>query len=181
VLSLDHTRELMARAQTGDTAAFGELCTEARPFIRGVLRRCADLDFATIDDLTQETLLRAWRFIGTYRPGPDVRPWLAIIARHVAADWFRMRGARFAEDLMGLPGDVPTPGHDPFPAVDDHEQVVTVLAALSEDHRQVLTMHYLDELSSPEIAALTGLADGTVKSRLTYARRAARKLAVADA
>lgn len=180
MLTEEHTRALMTRAQAGDQAAFGELCRTARPYISAIIRRRADRYPDVVDDLTQETFLHAWRGIGGYRAaGPDPRAWLAGIARNIVIDHYRARAARIQESLIE-PVDVPAAGHDPFLAVDDHDQVEQVLAALTRDHRQVLTLYYLAELTSPEIAARTGLADGTVKSRLSYARKAARELAVAN-
>lgn len=172
------SRELMARAQQGDRDAFGQLARLARPYISGAIKRRVAPDL--IDDLIQETLLRAWRNIGTYRPtGTDVRAWLAQIARHVVVDHYRMRQARIREILTDTPIDAPAP--DPYPAVDDHEQVGQVLAGLADIHREVLALRYLGELSDVEISARTGLALGTVKSRIFHARRAARELVTANA
>ena len=183
MLTLDvDSRELMARAQAGDRDAFGELTAGLRPYIRGVLHHCASFDPATVDDLIQETLLRAWRGIGGYRPGP-VRPWLATIAWHVAVDHHRAQtaGTRCTESLFGLPEDLPqTAGPDPYRAVDDHHLVTQLLGALTDEHRLVLRLRYLTGLSAVEIAAWSGLPLGTVKSRLHYARKAARRLVAND-
>ena len=169
-------RELMARAQAGDPDAFGALARQSRPYVHEVIRRRCDAD---PDDLTQETFLRAWRYLDHYRPdGPSVNRWLAAIARHVVIDHYRMRtsSTRCDERPVETLADLPETGHDPYAAVDDHAQVVALLAALTDGQRQVLELHYMAGLSGPEIAAALSVADGTVKSRLTYARRAARQL-----
>lgn len=183
MLTLDlDSRDLMARAQQGDGDAFGALFIRHRLYLRAVInRRIGGFDDGLVEDLMQETMLRAWRARGRYTPTcPDVRAWLATIARNLIVDHYRARSARFDEQPVGMAADVPAAGHDPYHAVDDHEQVEQLLAALSDMHREVLTMHYLEERTCAAIAARTGTPEGTVKRRLDLARRAARALAVAD-
>ncbi len=68
----------------------------------------------------------------------------------------------------------PSPGEDPTLAMENAEAVHRALAGLSPPHREVLTLFFLQDLTLEEIAAVLDVPVGTVKSRLHYARRAAR-------
>jgi RNA polymerase sigma-70 factor (ECF subfamily) len=180
-LDKDDAHDLMIRARAGDPDAFEAICRRGRPYIATVIRRLADP--ARVEDLTQEALLHAWRGLDTWQPtGHSVLAWLATIARHVVVDEYRRRQVRPREATFGDPADMPAPLVDPYAQILDRAQVATVLAPLVDEHRDVLALHYLSGLTQTEVAARLGLPLGTVKSRMHYAERAARRAAaeVAD-
>jgi RNA polymerase sigma-70 factor (ECF subfamily) len=183
VLTLDQTdpQDLMARAAGGDRDAFSEVYTRWRPYVAAVIRR-GIADPGRVADLVQETMLHAWRGIGSYEPtGPDPRAWLATIARRVVIDDHRRSLARPVEATYGDVADMPAPLVDPYTQILDRAQATAVLAPLVDEHRDVLALHYLSGLTQSEVAARLGLPIGTVKSRLFYGERAARRAAeVAD-
>jgi RNA polymerase sigma-70 factor, ECF subfamily len=127
---------------------------------------------AVAEDVTQETLLRAWRSREelTGRPG-SVRGWLMTVARNIVIDRARARARR--------PESVAYPEHlsvsDCSEAVSAAVVVRSGLRRLSPDHRDVLFEMYYRHRSVAETSALLNVPVGTVKSRAHYGLRALRE------
>jgi RNA polymerase sigma-70 factor (ECF subfamily) len=126
------------------------------------------------EDLTQETMLRAWRGIdGLNADIGALRPWLLTVARRVAIDASRARQSRPAElaafDLAVLPAS-----HDPIEAMLQASTVRQALATLRPEHRRVIVEVYYRGRSVAEAAEILGIPSGTVKSRTYHALRALR-------
>ena len=132
-------------------------------------------DRSHAEDVTQETLLRAWRHRTILESSPAaVRSWLFTVARNIVIDDWRSRRAR-PESLVE---EVPEPRRS---AEDDASDqlllswvVAEALTHLSEDHRIVLLECYYRGRSVSEVARRLGIPPGTVKSRTHYALRALR-------
>ncbi|RKN07205.1 sigma-70 family RNA polymerase sigma factor [Streptomyces radicis] len=129
-------------------------------------------DRARAEDVTQETLLRAWRHPGVLdQSARSARSWLFTVARRIVIDGWRSAAAR-AEITTDAPPEQAVP--------DDTERAVQgwlvadALSELSERHREVVVLCYFQGLSVAEAAARLGIAEGTVKSRTHYALRALR-------
>ncbi len=167
----------MARAQRGDRAAFDELVRGHLRVVFGYARRLLGDDEAAAE-VTQDVFVRAWR----YRASCDarrVRAWLLGIAANRARDALRARGA------------APAPLDDPAAVVGDddgglasfsrrwvRDEVVRAVEALPPEHREVVALRYLGELSYEEVAAHLGLSVGAARMRALRAREAlARALA----
>ncbi|GAA1050385.1 sigma-70 family RNA polymerase sigma factor [Arthrobacter russicus] len=134
-------------------------------------------DHAYAEDVTQETLFRAWQRPGVLeRPEAAVRAWLFTVARNlVVDDW------RSARNRHEVGTDAPPEQHqaDATDRVLDSWLVSEALSGLSSEHRQVLVHGYYRSLSVREIAQALGVPEGTVKSRMHYALRA-MKLALQE-
>ncbi|MDT0318072.1 sigma-70 family RNA polymerase sigma factor [Streptomyces sp. 8K308] len=129
-------------------------------------------DRARAEDVTQETLLRAWRHPGVLdQTARSARAWLFTVARRIVIDGWRSAAAR-SEITTDEPPELAVP--------DDTERAVQgwlvadALAELSARHREVLTLCYFQGYSVAEAAARLGVAEGTIKSRTHYALRALR-------
>jgi RNA polymerase sigma-70 factor (ECF subfamily) len=150
------------RARSGDLAAFEEL-------VRGsqaeVYRFAVHLthDHALAEDVTQETFLRAFRFIRGYRGAQRFGSWLFAIARNCSMDALRKRG-RVAE-VTEQDGRT-----TPDPSV--RAELAAALASVSPDHRDAFLLVEVFGLSYQEAADVLGCAVGTVKSRMFRARQA---------
>jgi RNA polymerase sigma-70 factor, ECF subfamily len=125
------------------------------------------------DDLLQETWLRIHRVRHTYRPGEPVLPWVYAIARRVRIDGFR-RTLRITmhETAMDVLPERPAqvePGNS-LPAFD------TLVAALPEGQREVVTMLKVGGLSLDEVARATSSTVGAVKQKAHRAYEKLRKL-----
>lgn len=125
------------------------------------------------EDLTQETLLRAWRSPAVLERGPEaVRAWLFTVARnHLIDQW---RRAQRRPELSTEPGTVDEPTPDRVDEVLESWLVADALRSLSPEHRTALVECYYGGHTVVEAAARLGVPVGTVKSRLHYGMRALR-------
>jgi len=131
------------------------------------------VDFATADDLTQDTFVKVLRAIDTARgDAHDVRPWVFAIAYNVLTDHFRRLARRpvaSGNELALL--DEPAPATDPAGQVADAAACRSALLSLSPAHREVMWLAAVEEHTYEEIATMIRIPVGTVKSRLFNARR----------
>jgi RNA polymerase sigma-70 factor (ECF subfamily) len=151
------------------------------PALLAYALRLTDGDRGRAEDVVQETLLRAWQHPEASEPTRgEIRPWLFTVARHLAVDAHRARGARPSEvDDRGLASVVASSGSDDIDAALDRVVVSDALAALSEQHRAVLVEMFFHDRGVAETAAALDIPMGTVKSRTYYALRAL-KLALSE-
>ncbi|MFL6135930.1 MAG: sigma-70 family RNA polymerase sigma factor [Nocardioidaceae bacterium] len=157
-----------------DASDLDRLFTEhGRALLSYVTRLTGDRQWA--EDVTQETLLRAWTHpVAMSSAKGDPRPWLLTVARNLVRDQRRARSVR-PQEVGGqfLEGDVET-------AVEDLDELLQswvvgdCLASLSPDHRAVLVETFYRGRSVRQAAAVLGVPEGTVKSRTYYALRALR-------
>jgi RNA polymerase sigma-70 factor (ECF subfamily) len=136
------------------------------------LRRLRDEGLA--EELVQDVFTRAWRGAEQFDGGRgSVRTWLYGIARHAVIDSERRRGRR-------PPPQAGTSEVEPVDPTDSIEtallryQIELALSRLTFEHRQMIDLVHFRGLSLGESAQRTGLALGTVKSRLHYATRSLR-------
>jgi RNA polymerase sigma-70 factor (ECF subfamily) len=126
-------------------------------------------------DLLQETWLKTFRSIGSLRDPRSLPAFLYTTARNAAVS--RLRNGKLGRELT-CPLDEETlemPCEDASD-FDDTEHVHHALDRLPLQHREILTLYFLEDLSHEEIARLLGIPLGTVKSRLHYAKAAIQKL-----
>ena len=147
------------------------LYDEALPAVYGYfVRRCPDR--STAEDLTSETFLAAMDSARKDDPPEISVPWLIGVARHKLADHFRRRHDRRAVPVAEVPEPVdPT---DDWDAELDRIVAESTLRRLSEPHRAVLTLRYMDDCSVPECAELIGRTVHATEALLVRARRAFR-------
>ena len=142
------------------------LYDEALPAVYGYfVRRCPDR--GTAEDLTSETFLAAMDTARRHDPPEITVPWLIGVARHKLADHFRRRRAIPVED-------VPEEPTDSWDAELDRLVAEATLARLSEPHRAVLTLRYMDDCSVNECAELIGRTVHATEALLVRAKRAFR-------
>jgi len=162
------------RCQSGETSAFRELVAEMeRPLLYFATKLLADEDEAL--DVLQKTWLRAFRTIHRLEEPQYLRAWLYQIARGLAIDQLRKRAS--AQRLEHEYAELQTEANDE-PEF-DQEDVAAVHRALDklDPHvREVLLLHFLEDLPIAEVATIVGCPEGTVKSRLHHGKRLLRTL-----
>lgn len=169
-------RDLVERASAGDRDAFRGLYEQNVSAVHAFIRN--RVGSGPADDLTAETFCRAFEHIGRFEwRGAPFRSWLFRIAYHQVVDRSRRK------DTHVILQEDPTP-----PAVDGHEEsviaslegevVVEALSTLSEAHRTVLELRYMQDLSVSETAAVLESSEDAVRA-LTY--RALKSLRAAYA
>jgi len=172
---------LLERAQGGDLDAFNDLvtCYQDRLFAL-VVRMVPDRDQAA--DAVQEAFLHAFRHLESFRGGL-VRSWLNRIAINAAMDTQRFRRRRPAEPYPELEDDTwqppAAPSADPVTASlasERHRALQAALAGITDDQRAAIVLYDVEGYDYGEIATLTGVSLGTVKSRIHRGRLALRDL-----
>jgi len=171
---------LVERAQAGDLAAFNDLVECYQDQLYGLVARMVpDPDQAA--DVVQEAFFSAYRNLATFRGG-IVRSWLSRIAVNAAMDLQRARKRRPVQPYPELEDDSwqPPAGED----ADPERQVVTAervnalnaaLAAIGDDQRAAIVLFDVEGFDYAEIAEMTGVSLGTVKSRIHRGRLALRR------
>jgi len=163
---------LFAAYRAGDAAAFETLFGRWQGPLRRHLSRMLD-DPAAADDAVVETFLRLHRHRHRWREGTALRPWLFTIARNLARN--RLRAQRLWGWLpLTSARDRPAPA---TPAGDEvRRRVSAAFAALPAAQREACSLRLLGDLPVEEIARVTNVPVGTVKSRLFHGLRRLRVL-----
>jgi RNA polymerase sigma-70 factor, ECF subfamily len=141
-----------------DDAAFAALYRRFRQVVHGVL--LARVDRATADDLMQEVFVTAANKIDTLDKPESIGAWLCSIARNKALDHLRSRKQH--DEVRDDDVEV-APTAD---AVIDMKRALAAIRALPEAYRETLILRLVEGLSGPEIAAQTGLTEGSVRVNL---------------
>jgi RNA polymerase sigma-70 factor (ECF subfamily) len=161
--------DLAVRAGRGDTAAATELIRATQ---RDVLRFLTPLTAsADLEDLTQETFLRALRSLPEFEGRSSVRTWLFTIARRVAAD--HVRRATRRPRIAALPDWQATAdqaGITQSPRFDEHQALTALLVALTPERREAFVTTQILGLSYAEAAVVCECPVGTIRSRVARAR-----------
>lgn len=172
---LDQLRQrvLVLKCQLGDRAAWDELYRRFNPALGYYLRRLTGSD-QTADDVQQEVWLAVVRNIARLNSPEAFTVWLYRIARSKAMDRMSARHEPVAlEEEPVAPADARE--NDDFTAA-DAALVHAALHGLGPEHRDVLLLRFMEELSYEQIAQVVGCGVGTVRSRIHYAKRALRRL-----
>ena len=171
-------KDLLRRAGQGEQDAFRQLVEAYQaPVYRLALRMCGS-DAALAEDAAQEAFLAAWRGLPRFRGDSRFSTWLYRLTTNAGIDWLRReKRHRSADDVteLELPDDAPSP-QEQAEQSETQSAVRRALSRLSEEHRQVLLLRYMQELDYGEIAAALDISEGTVKSRINRAKGRLREL-----
>jgi RNA polymerase sigma-70 factor (ECF subfamily) len=129
--------------------------------------------FSAMDDVTQEVFLVVHRKLDQFQGHSTVRTWLAGIVRRVVADHRKKRGNQ-ATGQATLEDYALASTEDPIADLERRatvELVSALLEKMSEAQREVFILYELEQLTTREIAELTGTNENTVQTRLQAARR----------
>jgi RNA polymerase sigma-70 factor (ECF subfamily) len=174
IIAMKPIQELLQQAQANDAVA-----TEAlvREFYRFVLRLCLSVldDPTEAEDAAQETFIAAARNLPRYRGEAEPKTWLFAIAVNTCRGRLRKRRTRQRlENTLRAVYSLFQRSTDPEQAAIQDEadwEVWQAVDSLGEKHRLPVILRYVHELSTPEIAVILNLSEGTVHSRLHYARQ----------
>ena len=151
----------------GDNAAFALVYDSCAAAVLGTARRVLR-DPAQSEEVMQEVLLEVWRSASRFDPAVgSARAWVLTLAHRRAVDRVRSEQKSADRELRAAVATVP------FDEVSDvvelrleHERVRRCLESLTELQRESVTLAYYRGYSYPEVAALLGVAVGTVKTRM---------------
>jgi len=163
---------LVLRCQVGDTDAFEELFKQYQPLLRYYIRRL-DAKTDNIDDMLQDIWLSVYRKIEKLKEPRAFPVWVYRIARNKVFSGFRNKRIfaplpeeRVLSEIKDEP-DIPT---------DRSEAIHKALTEIQPQHREVLTLCFLENMPYQAIAKIVGCSLGTVKSRIYYAKQSLRKV-----
>jgi RNA polymerase sigma-70 factor (ECF subfamily) len=164
---------LALRCQTGDPAAFADLiAVMERPLLYYAASLTGNQDAAL--DVLQDVWLKVVRGIRRLKEPSSLKPWLYAITHGVAVDRIRRDYRRDTAEQSQLEDAVSF--EEPSFDEEDATAIRDALSRLGVKHREVLVLHFLQDLSILEIANVVGCAEGTVKSRIHYAKRQIKEI-----
>jgi RNA polymerase sigma-70 factor (ECF subfamily) len=179
-------RVLVERIRTHDAAAFEVFFAHHRQKVRRHLMRMLRHE-ETVEDLTQETFLRVWTRADQWDGRGECRAWLLRIATNLALNLLRAQRRRrevplevppnlLTDDDEGmLPGwmiDAVSPGPEVLCEQSERFALLRRLVErLPEEKREVIHLVHEAEMGIHEVAEQLGIPEGTVKSRLYYAKK----------
>jgi RNA polymerase sigma-70 factor (ECF subfamily) len=172
---------LLQRAREGDLDAFNDLVVLYQDLLFAlVVRMVPDRDQAS--DAVQEAFFSAYRNMDGFRGG-SVRSWLSRITINAAMDAQRLKKRRPADPYPELEDDTWQPPADPSAdpvttslKAERHRALNQALAHITDDQRTAIVLYDVEGYDYAEIAGLTGVSVGTVKSRIHRGRLAMRGL-----
>jgi RNA polymerase sigma-70 factor (ECF subfamily) len=167
-----YEQTLVVRSQIGDEAAFEELLALYGPHFLRFTRKMMQTSPQLVEDLTQEIWLAIYKGLPGLQDVNKFRPWAFRIARDRIYREYRRKRL----EMLPLEEDQTEHWTDTRngEADLDVEELQRGLDAISPEHREVLVLCFLEEMSYEEIAGVTGSTLGTVRSRIHYAKRALR-------
>ena len=164
----------------GDEAAFASLVSKYQRQVHAYAFRKTG-DFHIAEDITQETFIEAYQNLEKLRDSAKFSAWLFGIANHLCIAWFRKHRStsKLLRENHIIKTDTDT--YSRYVALENERDIVEaqrelaqkLLSKLKESDRQVITLHYFEEMTSAEISNYLGVSQNTIKSRL---RRAKQKL-----
>ena len=162
-LSSQTDEQLMQRAAHGSDRAFEELYNRHARRLQGFFTRRLGDDADLAADFMHDTFLRLYAAREKYHEGSNFRAWLYTIAYNLCKNHLRNQLAVVHEEMEVADAN------DIEIDIDEnilHNALRNVLKGLSEPYAMLFSLHYEEELTIPQIAQITDLPEGTVKSRL---------------
>lgn len=180
---------MIRTAKAGDQEAFEQLVRDNEKRIYNLALRMTGSPEDALD-LSQEAFFNAWKGLSSFKGDSSFSTWLYRLTSNVCLDFLRSRKRR--QEAVGVPFSLDDPDAAPPPADDgvrpdlrleraERERALRrAMDALAPHHRQVLALRELSGLSYQELSQVLELDMGTVKSRLTRARLALKKILQED-
>jgi RNA polymerase sigma-70 factor (ECF subfamily) len=139
----------------GDREGFGRLYDLYAPLVHGIL--LARVPRAEVDDLVQDIFLHAFKKLHTLRDSSAFGPWIAMIARNRAVDYYRR-----SRETVEITDEVRGTDKQESQAA----EILELIRGLPEAYRETLVLRLVEGMTGPEIAARTGLTAPSVRVNL---------------
>jgi RNA polymerase sigma-70 factor (ECF subfamily) len=173
-------QELIRQMKSGDRASFDRIYEKYRtPIFRSAYLICGNR--ADAEDVLQDTFVTCWLCIGQLRKEESFRYWLFRIMTQAARKRAKERSRQLPDedivnriDQMAVSSSMEAA--DEYERTSDKTVLEAALSALDQASREVVVLYYYEEMSVREVAKTLRLLEGTVKSRLYFARRKMKKI-----
>jgi RNA polymerase sigma-70 factor (ECF subfamily) len=179
-VDLANEADLVNKSRAGETVAFDRLITLHRDRVYMIASHILRNNEDALD-VVQDTFLRAWKNLSRFDGSAPFGSWLSRIASNAAIDLIRRRKSHPQTEFEAVPMAIdaasrttPSQAAKPGDSLDRaemRERFQSALATLSPEHRAVIVLKEVEDLSYQEIADAVGCSIGTVMSRLFYARK----------
>ena len=179
--------QLIHKILSGDDAAFSVLVNKYQKSVHALAwRKIKDFHYA--EEIVQDTFLKAYQKLPTLENPNQFASWLHVIANRLCIDWLRKQTRRQAQKLVMQsledtpPEEIEESSYTQHVSEQRmaertecyHEISEKLLERLPENERAVVTLFYLDEMSTKEIGQFMGVSVNTITSRLQRARKRLR-------
>ena len=174
---------LIQKIKNGDLPAIRELVDNHKNLIWHIIISMAGRN-SDNEDLFQEVFLRVFKGIRSFRADSRLSTWIGSITHHVCVDYLRKKKKKSAlveydadfKPVISMVSDGTWNRNDNG---DIKRLLMAAIANLNPDFRTVITLYHLDEHSYKDIAEITGMPEGTVKSYISRARLKLREMLTA--
>ena len=173
---------LIQRILAGDETAFASLIRKYEKQVHAQALGHID-DFQIAEDIVQETFLQVYQRLETLEDPTLFPKWLCVIVNRLCIAWLR-KNRLHTEPLEETDiSEIEPEAYSQYVAAEhakttaeaQRDLVQKLLTKLKENDREVITLHYFEEMSSSEIGELLGVSENTIKSRLRRARQRLKK------
>ena len=172
----DDDRQLVKRIGAGDRQALSELYARYQRLLFNYLLQLTP-DYGLAEELLQDTLVAVWKSACSFEGRSSVQTWLIGVARRQAHNTLRQHKISLVNESEGLAAVGPELEDSTLASI-ARDELVEAFKQLGAVHREVLVLTLVQELSYEETAAALNVPVGTVKSRLSNAKRLLRALLV---
>ncbi len=170
--------QLIRKILSGDDAAFSILVEKYQESIHALAWRKIH-DFHYAEEIMQDTFLKAYKKLPTLKNPNQFAGWLHVIAKRLCIDWVRKQKPVMQSLEETHPQEIDESSYTQHLSEQRmtertgycHELVQQLLEKLPENEREVVTLYYLDEMSTKEIGEVMGVSVNTITSRLQRARK----------
>ena len=146
---------LVEAVLAGNRDVFGQLYDLYAPLVHGIL--LARVPRSEVDDLVQDIFLHALKKLHTLRDSAAFGPWIAMIARNRAMDFYRR-----SRDTVEVTEDLRSSDS----SVSKATEILDIICGLPEAYRETLVLRLVEGMTGPEIAVRTGLTPASVRVNL---------------
>ena len=164
-------RYLVYKCLNGDQAAFGILVDKYKAGIYALAYSKLH-NFHDAEDVTQEAFIKAYQKLRTLRYWDDFPAWLYAITSNLCKNWIRHQSTRPDREFVAdqAPDVLNNSTTTSYSEVEMRESLHKALSSLPEIYRQALTLYYLGDMNTVEIARFLGTSPNTIAQRLKRAR-----------
>lgn len=163
-------KALIAGVVQGNKGAMNEIYKTYAPALNGFVRLFL-ADPNDVADIIHDTMLEVWRKAGRFEGRSSLKTWIFSIAKNKAIDRNRkFSRIDYTDDDTDIADEAPDPA-DILAVSQDAKTVRDAVSQLKPDHRRAIHLSFFEDLTYKEIAEIEGCPEGTIKTRILYAKR----------
>jgi len=167
---LDFEKRLIAGVATGNKAAMKEIYNRYTPALNGFVRLYL-ADPNDVADIIHDTMLEIWRKADRFEGRSSLKTWIFSIAKNKSIDRNRKSSRIDYTDENTDIEDVTLTAVDVLAISQEANTVREAVAQLKPEHRRAIHLSFFEDLTYKEIAEIEGCPEGTIKTRILYAKR----------